>query len=134
MSAANTQVGTGRGVSFTPSGGSELIFPALNWSLTRTFNVVAMHNSRDGILRKKTLRDASGSVSGFYDTDVEPSVDFKDGDTGVLKLYTDAASTRFYSMTAIVDNIAITTGGQTEPMTCSFDFALQSGSLVEPIG
>jgi hypothetical protein len=134
MSAANVQVGTGRGVSFTPSGGSEYIFPALVWSLSRTANVQAMHNSRDGILRKKTLDDASGSVSGLYDTDVEPGVDFATGVTGVLKLYTDATSTRFYSMTAIIDNVSISPGSQTDPMTASFDFALASGTVTNPIG
>lgn len=123
----NLQVGTGRGVTFA---GVE--FPNVSWSLSITSNVAAMHNARDGVNRKPTLEDCSGSVNGFYDTDAPPDGALANGEIGTIFLSTVADGSNGYTFLAILDNVQVDTNGQTEPMTVSFNFALQSGLITRP--
>lgn len=123
----NLQVATGRGVSF-----KGVVFPNTDWSLNRAGNVIPMFNARDGVVRHGTLKDYSGNVNGFYDTDVPPGVDIKEQEKGVLFLSVTDDMSNGYSLYAIIGNVAVGAGGQLEGMSVSFDFALQSGVLTEP--
>lgn len=121
------QVATGRGVTF-----AGVAFPNTDWSLNRSAGVIVMTNARDGVKRKKTLYDYSGSVNGFYDEDVPPGGTIKEGEVGTLFLSVSDDGSNGYSMTAILDGVSVVAGGQTEAMTVSFGFALESGELTDP--
>lgn len=131
MAADDLQTGNDKDVRFTPDGGTELVFPASDWTLSRNPNTVLMANARDGIKRKTSLRDGTGSVNGFYDSTVEPGNDLSDGDKGVIKLYVD--DTRFYQLTVLLSQVDVNTGGQFDAMRVSFNFELESGTITEPI-
>ncbi len=124
----NIQVSTGKGVVF-----DGVVFPSIGWSLSKTYNVAPLFNARDGVNRKKTLRDASGSVNGWYDTDAPPHATIQDGAVGTILLATVDDLSTGYSFKAILDNVNIVAGDQTSGMSVSFDFALQSGPITDPV-
>lgn len=130
MSVATPIVGVNAKVTFTPAGGSEVTLKNSKWTLKKDPNIAKTTNTTDGIVRAVGLQDAEGTVNGFLDSSQPIEADISEGTTGVLKLYRNA--TKFYSLTAIIGTLNISTGTD-EPEQWDFNYMLQSGSVTEPV-
>ena len=109
-----------------------LVIPNQSYTLTRTGNTAQMHNARDGIYRKKTLFDMTGSFDAFYDDADPPEVEFDAGDTVTAKFYVDA--THCYQASVIIDTLEINPANVVgEGIRVRGSFSLQSGTVTDPI-
>ena len=129
MAVAVLQVGTAAKVTWTPTGGSLATLKNSTWKFSREPEVKKSTNTTDGIVRAVGFTDAMGSVTGEVDTTDRIEAKINSGDIGVLKLYTDG--TKFFQLTAIIGKLDIETSTD-DFEKWSFDFSLQSGSIVEP--
>lgn len=127
---ATPQQGTAAIVKWTPSGGSESTLKNSDWTYQKTNRVKEAPNTSDGMVRAAGIADVKGSVKGFVDTSVRIESVINEGAIGTLKLYTD--STKFFSFTAIIENLQIETGVENVEQW-TFDYSIQSGTVTEPV-
>ena len=127
---ATPQQGTGAIVKWTPSGGSESTLTNSDWTYQKMNRVKEAPNTSDGMVRAAGLADVKGTVKGYVDTTTRIESKIDEGAIGTLKLYTNG--TKFFSLTAIIENLQIETGVDNLEQW-SFDYSLQSGTVTEPV-
>jgi hypothetical protein len=134
MPAARTIViNRGLAVRFTVTGGTTpVVIHNATATIDKNPNIKEGHNSTDGILRGRGLRDASGTVRGTVYAEEFPTTQLDDGDTGLLEIDVDEAG-HFFSLTAIISGLTIDLGGVGDPETWTFNYQLQSGTLTNPV-
>jgi hypothetical protein len=123
MASSDLVVSTGLGATFVPEGGGATVnFPVTEWSLNYNSNIIPMPNARDGMIRKATLVDVTGSLGSFYDeADCEPGVTILNGDRGELRLWVNADGTRYWKIPAIM-SCTVSTSGQTSALMANWTF------------
>ena len=126
---ATPEVGVNAKVTWQILMGSLVTLKNSDWDLTRTNMIKEAPNTTDGMLRAPGLYDAKGNVKGHVDTTVPIEGIVAEGSIGTLTLYRN--NTKFFSVTAIIENLNITTGvDSVEDWT--FSWSLQSGLMTNP--
>jgi hypothetical protein len=129
--ADDFKTGSQAKVTFTPAGGAPITLANANWKLKLTSKLAEFFNTRDGIRRRRTIEDATGSVEGYFDALQPPQAEMDSEDEGVLKLYVD--DTRFYQLTAVTSDVNVDSKGILDPISVTFDFSLAGGTIVKPL-
>lgn len=112
-------------------GSGPITFNNTSWKVTIKPNIKDVSNTRDGRKKIKTLIDADGSFSGFWDDAAQATDDIAVGDIGIIKLYVD--STKFLTFLAIIDDVDIDTKGVEDGITVGVKFQLESGVITYPV-
>jgi hypothetical protein len=102
------------------------VLTGINWSLNLDPKGEDVSNFRDGRARDGTLDDATGSLTLIEDDENSILADtaIQIGQFGILKLYTDNAQTKFYSLPVMITNAGPKVEDQEKHLKCDIQFGL----------
>jgi hypothetical protein len=103
-----------------------------SWEMERFFKPAEATNCKDGRLRLKTLPDAKGSFSVFYDLSAPIDTYIEQGKSVVLDLYLDSTQDLKYTVDqALVTSVSVKNSGFEDMIKADVEWIL-SGIITPP--
>ena len=118
-------------------GGSPVVFPSINWKLDIDPKLKDVSNFRDGRFRKKTLQDATLTLTLVWDSAAQPNAaangGIVDGAAISVKCYVDESATKFFLVPGVIGSIGAANAGPEDVIMLDITVNLSGGVVTYPV-